>query len=877
MHSLSPQIVLGAARFVASHPVTSPNFAMRFFSTAEAMKGHKLSYTRILKSIEAVEVVRHKMHFFCESENLIAYYEKEVGRRYPLLFNPEHPSLALVRNSRWLDPALGSRQHPTLAYFGEARAEKGFDRVPGILEDLLANPAMDAFHFLIQTGSNSNNQTPEMTRAKTALGALKKSHPDRIRTFESVESPEQFYFLMKHATGVIAPYRTDAYRIRGTGVTLEALQMGLDVFAWADTDLYATFHHTGRVIGVAKDETFAHAIARHYRKTPGESKPELTALRQSPAEVCARLLTLCIRAEPSGKAPPVFWVGNDTFGEGNSFVYSAQKQALREIGRDCFELFIPWPDRNWRGVEVGAYDERLYGFDSEYGCSGLAWVARPDFNAELNGILDSIEATGPTYARLRDLNKHMRIPDSLRGALQACQVTQTVLNYAHLYPVIVGIVPRDKIVCETHDIISYGHAMRRGGPISPTEKIDEFTDLRQFSQIVAISVDEQREMQSACPSSDVFWRMPPYIPEPPANPHPTQTTATELPPGDFGAPPPVARPTPAMLSAYYTRRDLQQAYNLDTIRGRMAFFRWWMFIGRRETGRGFDFTAAQYDWLVGPVDGGDAKTRPTGLLQLVLSHRADLRAAFTSGEVVNVAKLNSWGEKHGARELGFWREDLVPKSKGNVGRGAGRGATQLTCALDAVIDAGPTEIRGTASEVEALFLRIAEIGSMDLVIVGSGHPGNIKSFQWFIKEVYLPYIAPAGRNLFIVGSVCRHLEKGIHHNVILVGRCERIEPLLRASRACPLPVIAGSGSPIKTIPALAVNGAVTVTDRVDRAFGLNAYEIPSFSEPKSFADDLLGLLTDGDRREQRIRQSRRYVDEALNMEDYVEFWRHRLV
>jgi glycosyltransferase involved in cell wall biosynthesis len=875
MHSLSPQIVLGTARFVASHPATSPRFAMRFFSTSEAMRGHKLSYTKILKSIESVEIVRRKMHFFCESENLVSYYEKAIGRRYPLLLNPEHPSLTLVRNSHWLDPGLGGGQHPLLAYFGEARAEKGFDEIPGILEDLLANPTMAAFHFMIQSGSNRNNQTPAMAKAKTALDALRKSHPQRIRIFESVETPEQFYFLMKHVRGVIAPYRTDAYRIRGTGVTLEALQMGLDVFAWADTDLYATFHHTGRLIGVAKGQTFAQVIAQHYTNAPTEPKPDLTALRKSPAEVCERLLALCFPAA-APKTSPVLWVGNDVFGEGNSFVYSAQKRALKAIGRDCFELFVPWPDRNWRGVQEGAYDERIYGFDSEYTCTGLGWVARPEFNPELDAVLDSIEETGPTYARLRDLNRHMHMPESLRCAIEATQVTQTVLNYAHLYPAIAGLVPQDKVVCETHDIMTYAHAVRRNGPISLTEKIDEFSSLGQFAQIIAISVEEQREIQSACPTSQVFWRMPPYVPEPPRDLRAFLPFPAETDPGDLAVPEVVARPTPTMLSVYYTRPDLQRAYELHTSRGRMAYFSWWLFIGHRETGRGFDFTPEQQQWLVGTIGGEGVQTKLTGLLQLLIVFRPDLRAAFTSGDAVNVAKLSAWGERRGALELGFWREDLISKTKPNIGQNRAA-VTQNMCALDAILDAAPTEIKGSVSEVEALFQRVAEIGAIDLVLVGSSHPANIKSFRWFIDDVFLPYIAPSGRNLFIIGTVCRQLENSMHRSIVLVGRCERIEPLLRAARACPLPVIAGSGSPIKTIPALAVNGAVTITDRIERAFGLSDYGIPSFSDPKAYAEDVLALLANEDLREQRIKNAGNYVNDVLKQEGYVEFWRQRLI
>jgi glycosyltransferase involved in cell wall biosynthesis len=875
MHSLSPQIVLGAARFVAGHPDTSPTFAMRFFSTAEAMAGHKLSYKKILQSIEAVEMLRRKMHFFCESENLISYYEKAIGRRYPLLLNPEHPSLTTVRNCDWTDAGIGDRRHPTLAYFGEARAEKGFDFVPTILADLLADPSVADFHFIVQTGSNSVNRTAEMEQAKAALLTLRKAYPGRIRCFESVDTQEQFYFLMKHATGVIAPYRPESYGVRGTGVTLEALQMGLDVFAWVDTDLYATFKHTGRVVGVAKSETFAQAIVRHYREPPGESGTGVSALRQVPEDICRRLVSLCIPSGPTRESPPVLWVGNDTFGEGCSNVYAAQKLALREIGCDYLELFVPWPAHNLRDIHRGAYDEKIYGFDSAYNCTGLAWVARPDFGTEMNKVLATIEKSGPTYSRLRELNAHMFLPESLRRAIQACDIRHTILNYVHLYPAISDIVPREQVVIETHDIISYAHAVRRGEPISLTEKIDEFSDLRLFPQIVAISADEQREMESACPASEVYWRLPPYIPElTPGNRY-TQLPMMQERLGLNNIPDAVTQPTPNMLATYYLRSDLQEAFSLGSDAGRVELFRWWLFIGQFEFGGQLDLTPAQCEWLLYPVDDGSSNMGLTGHLQLILSWRADLRSEFTKGATVDVAALAAWEIQNAAREFGFSREDLLALSD-RVFPADGLSTGKIGPAFDAIVRARPVEIRGTFTEIRASLQNIAELEAIDLALVGSDHPANIESFQWFIDQVFLPYVAPTGRNLFIAGSVCKQLARDPHRNIFLLGRCEHIEPILRASRACPLPVIAGSGSPIKTIPAMVVNGAITVTDRIEQAFRLSEYGIPSFSHPKAFADDLNRLLTDDDWRADRVQRARRYANDVLRVEDYVEFWRKRL-
>jgi len=894
MHSLSPQIVLGTARFIAANPQTSPRFAMRFFSTAEAMAGHRLSYVKILKSIASVRIVRERMSFFCESRNLITYYEEEVGRSYPLLFNPEHPSLAAVRASSWTDTALAGGKAPMLAYFGEAREEKGFDLVPGIVRELLQSPQMAAFEFLIQTGSNRGNDTPKMARAKAALAELKQRYPGRVRTFEQAETPEQFYFLMKHARGVIAPYSPLAYGKRGTGVTLEALQLGLEVFTWQQTDLYATFHQSGKVIGVAESGSFADTIAAYYaahrEPAPIHDLVHGLALRQTATAVCERLMSLCGSAAEAernaSRGEPVLWVGNDTLGEGCSSVYAAQKEALGALGRDCLELFVPWPDRNWSGVEPGAYDAKIYGFGTAYESAGLAWVAKPSFDAEMLVIIDDIERNGPSFQRLKALNGHFKVPATLKQAIASNRVERTILNYAHLYPAIEGLVPLEKIVCETHDIMSYANAVRRNGVVSIAEKIAELSALAQFRQLIAISVAERREIAAACPASAVFWKVRPFVPETrPPNRLGSGVTDVDSLCALGGVPADIVRPSVAMFEAFHRRGDLRELFELDSHDDRMAYFRWWAVCGQFETGHGFGLTKKQLDWLFETSPGSElaqetgTKTRSlTGLQRLVVSLRPDVHASFSSDDGIDIVGLSGWMDAAMEQEFGFSSENLVRRGNAALAQASAHrdSLADTGAALDAVFAAGTANLTRAGDVAEHLFNRIARVEQIDLLLVGSAHPANLKSFEWFLDEVYAPYFARKKVNLFMVGTACEHFAKLQHDNVFLLGKCERLDPLLEAARACPLPIVFGSGTPIKAISAFALNGVVTVTDHVERAFGLAEYGIPAFSDPQEFAADLDAMLSDQVRRHDRQTRTARYVQENLTPESYIEFWRERL-
>ncbi|WBO60417.1 glycosyltransferase [Acidocella sp. MX-AZ03] len=647
MHSLSPQILLGTARYIAANPHDAPRFIMRFFSTAEAMGGHRLSYVKILRSILAVSFLRNRMSFFTESRNLLSYYLKETGGEFPLLFNPLHPSLAMVRSSSWIDTNLAKDGKPILAYFGEAREEKGFDELPAILSGLLASPIMAEFQFLIQTGSNHQNDTPTIIAAKAALSALRIKYPGRIKTFESAETAEQFYFMMKHAKGIIAPYRVESYAKRGTGVTLEAIQMGLDVFALSQTDLYATFGETGQVIPVPDASSFSKVIIEYYETGVREQRKLNKSYELTPRETVERLLELS-RAFPVQSDGTILWVGNDTFGEGCSAVYAAQKRALRELNLDCLELFVPWPDLNWSGVDASAYDERIYGFSSEYQATGFAWVARPSFGPSLTAVVNDVNSEGPTFDRLRNINSHMQFPQSLRAALTGNCVERTLLNYAHLYPVIAGVMPIENIVCETHDILAYQHAVRRGDAISLSEKLDEFKALAQFPHLIAISAAEQRELSKACITSTVHWRLPPFTSESSEKSTLSQywQTANHLLTEQGDIPDQVTQPSPAMLRLYFVRPDLRQVFNLSFSADRLAFFQWFVVNSTSFSSEATRFTPAQLAWLT-----TTASSTLSGAARLVLVHRPDVRAAFSSVEGIDAESLERWLETHGTMNL----------------------------------------------------------------------------------------------------------------------------------------------------------------------------------------------------------------------------------
>ncbi|HET6882011.1 MAG TPA: hypothetical protein VFI31_17725 [Pirellulales bacterium] len=114
----------------------------------------------------------------------------------------------------------------TLAYFGEARDEKGFHWLP----DLAAALADDYLlpgkaKFLIQSNVSQPQHNP---RSCAALRRLKRRAPPGIEllALDGTLSPEDYYSLVSQADVALLPYAPEIYHSRTSGALGEALAAG---------------------------------------------------------------------------------------------------------------------------------------------------------------------------------------------------------------------------------------------------------------------------------------------------------------------------------------------------------------------------------------------------------------------------------------------------------------------------------------------------------------------------------------------------------------------------------------------------------------------------------------------------------------------------
>lgn len=181
---------------------------------------------KAIESIRTLEAVDRKIFFWAETPQLAQYYTRHYG------FN--------VRGLL-LPPPQGIEAHGvstnsdifTALYLGAAREEKGFVLLPELAERLYERYGKTGrLRFVIQC-------TPQIIGY---LPAIKKTM-DRLRTFPSeyvslidtVMEEDAYFSYLRQSDLVLLMYDKNNYRIRGSGIAIEAICAGKCILTHKDT------------------------------------------------------------------------------------------------------------------------------------------------------------------------------------------------------------------------------------------------------------------------------------------------------------------------------------------------------------------------------------------------------------------------------------------------------------------------------------------------------------------------------------------------------------------------------------------------------------------------------------------------------------------
>lgn len=158
--------------------------------------------------------------------------------------------------------------------------------------------------------------------------------------------------------------------------------------------------------------------------------------------------------------------------------------------------------------------------------------------------------------------------------------------------------------------------------------------------------------------------------------------------------------------------------------------------------------------------------------------------------------------------------------------------------------------------------------SPSLIFVGNmSYLPNIDAMLYFYEEI-LPYIKRVMPNIevWVVGiNPAAILEKLKGHNVHVTGRVDDVRPFYKRSSVCVIPLRAGGGTRLKILESMALGRPVVSTtigcEGLDVEDGKHLFIADAADE---FAEKVLLLLTDMEKRQQIINNARRLVETHYN-------------
>ncbi|HEX7450068.1 MAG TPA: glycosyltransferase [Pirellulales bacterium] len=295
-------VCLVAQRWGARSPTFHLEFRHSLFrcepTQAEFEHAPLVRMYRAFLSLAERDGCREHVRFYTDTEELSGDYQLLAGRPVgvlPIPFRGEH-----------IRPVVRRPGEPLrLAYLGEARDEKGFPYLPGLVDRLYKNYFRNGrARLLVQANVSAPQFNP-----------LSAASLDRLKRFpiESVEllgldaplTPEDYYALVSRADVVLLPYERNRYRACSSGTLAEALAGGRPVVAPARSWMSAQLPPgAGEVF--YDEASFCDAVERlieHYDEYRARAEAHAAAWRakHSPDALVAALVGAA-QSEPASLA-----------------------------------------------------------------------------------------------------------------------------------------------------------------------------------------------------------------------------------------------------------------------------------------------------------------------------------------------------------------------------------------------------------------------------------------------------------------------------------------------------------------------------------------------------------------------------------------------
>ena len=206
-------------------------------------------------------LVGRRVFFYGETPELAAHFGAWNLVPFEVMGNPV-PQAFLDAPTR----AGGTDKTLTIVCPGQARVEKGYLRLPGIVAALWARkdvsrPVRFVLHSNFRNPAKGDRPRRKDRDRHAARDALKAFPEGLVQLVERPLSNDEYYASIADADIVLLPYDADIYRVRPSMIASEAALFGKPVAVTAGTTL-AQFVAPGTGETASSDTEFANGLAR---------------------------------------------------------------------------------------------------------------------------------------------------------------------------------------------------------------------------------------------------------------------------------------------------------------------------------------------------------------------------------------------------------------------------------------------------------------------------------------------------------------------------------------------------------------------------------------------------------------------------------------
>ncbi len=181
------------------------------------------------RAIDANDAIRRKFSIYADTKELCIQYEAlHDGIKVNLLPIPHELPFTV-------DPCESKRSSEPLilTYLGNARTEKGFHHLPGLVKALNRSSLVSSrVKFVIQANSSMSLEEGVIQNARKQLAAYKQ---DNVQLLLGPLSSTEFRQHLFEADIVLMPYQAELYQRRSSGIMVQAIAAGRPVVVPANS------------------------------------------------------------------------------------------------------------------------------------------------------------------------------------------------------------------------------------------------------------------------------------------------------------------------------------------------------------------------------------------------------------------------------------------------------------------------------------------------------------------------------------------------------------------------------------------------------------------------------------------------------------------